>query len=291
MKKLFYSFIVLPCLLTACGFESDSSDTSGSSNTSDTSDTTQDASSSNTAVFESDTSNPVQDESISNTTIDEAKNEIIPLYAQDTIKNNVASYSHSFKVTTSDKIYSYEIKFDYETSTGLARRQNFTLDQEEMSDPIDYFFIRDINNDCVIYSSNSEYFSHSFRKDDDHELFYLRLLFDISSEVMENAPYESKTELTYAGRQATKYVISDPDYVIPSDTKLNITLDNETGAVLSVTQDDLNWYESSEFIPNNDQAKNEVIAKKNTIPFEYFDTRILKIVNLENIVFPKGNSW
>lgn len=264
----------MSCLFTSCGSESNTSNTS------------QDGSNSNSTVFESDTSNTSQDGSDSSSTITDSENGIIPLYTQDKIMNNISSYSHSFKITAYDKICSYEIKFDYETSTGLARIQNYNSNNEKIDDPIDYFFIKDINNDCAIYSYNSEYYSHTFSKDKADELYYLRLLFDLSSEINENAPYESKTELTYAGRQATKYVISDPEYIISAETNLYITLDNETGAVLSVTEEDFNYYESYEFTPNNEQAKNEVIAKKNTIPFDYFDTKILNIVNLENIVFP-----
>lgn len=141
----------------------------------------------------------------------------------------------------------------------------------------------------MIFGSSEEFNEYSFHKDSNYDLFYIRLLFDLSNNLKEGAPYDSKTEITYAGRKATKYLISNNEYIITSCTNCYLILDNETGAVLSLTYDYFNFYESTAFTPNDQKAKNDVIAKKNTIPFEYFDTRVLELVNLENITFPEGD--
>lgn len=253
MKKIFFCFMLL-FLLTSCDFDSNAGNDNQSGNT---------------------------NESI--------KDGVIPLYSQDTIKNNIASYSHSLKITTNDGIDNYEVKFDNETNAGIAIKQEYTADNEKIGEPVEYFFLRDKDNDCLIFGSSKEFNEYSFHKDNNYDLFYIRLLFDLSNNLIEGAPYDSKTEITYAGRKATKYVISNNEYVITSCKNCCLILDNETGAVLSLTYDYFNFYESTAFTPNDQKAKNDVIAKKNTIPFEYFDTRVLELVNLENITFPEGD--
>ena len=234
-------------------------------------------------------SNVPSDNSVSSDNNEVGNKDVVPLYPVETIRSNINSYSHSFNITKSDGISSYEIKFDYETNMGIVIIQNFNLNNEKIDEPTEDFILMDKDYDCVYYNKYEETNSHSYNPDNDLKFFYIRKLFDYSSEIYEGAPYDSKTEMTYAGRQATQYVVSNSDYITAADTKLTIILDNDTGAVLSMAYDNEKFYETTEFTPNNQKAKNDVITIKNTIPFEYFDTRALKIVNLENISFPEGD--
>ncbi|MCQ2773026.1 MAG: hypothetical protein MJ238_07145, partial [Bacilli bacterium] len=104
----------------------------------------------------------------------------------------------------------------------------------------------------------------------------------------ENAPYASKTELTYAGREATQYIITNANYILPTDTKLNIVLDKETGAVLSLKYDNIDFYESTSFIANDKAASDAVKAKHDPLAFDFLDKDVLALVDLQDLAIP---SW
>lgn len=206
---------------------------------------------------------------------------VLPLNDEETIKKNIGSYSSAFTITTYDGVYDFEVKYDSELNAGIVTREG-----------TDFYFIRGKDNSYLTYYEN-EYgygyledwkMSTPFRLN----LLYMNLLFDITAEVRENAPYASKTELTYAGREATQYIITNANYILPTDTKLNIVLDKETGAVLSLKYDNIDFYESTSFVANDKTASDAVKAKHDTLAFDFLDKDVLALVDLQDLTIP---SW
>lgn len=203
---------------------------------------------------------------------------VVPLHEEETIKRNIGSYSSSFKITTYDGIYDFDVKYDCDLNAGIVTREG-----------TDFYFIRGKDNSYLAYYEN-EYgygyiedwrMSTEFRMN----LLYMNLLFDITAEIQENAPYASKKELTYAGREATQYIVTNKAFIIP-DTTLDLVLDNQTGAVLSLKYDNIDFYQSSSFVPNDTEASKAVKAKHDTLAFEFFDKDVLALVGLEDIKIP-----
>lgn len=214
------------------------------------------------------------------------ESDLLPLAPEETIKSNVDVYSQTFQVTLVDEIKTYDLRYDTKTKNGLLAYQEFTLDHEPLTEAADYFILLGKGNEGVVYYENDEYHSCGYKKDRDVDvdLFYVRLLFDISNEILGEAHYRSKTPLTYAGRQATKYALKD-GHVTLTDS-VDIILDDETGAVLSVVYDFGNWYETSAFSPNDKAAEDAILAKKAEAGCEYLEPRALDIVGLAGIPFP-----
>lgn len=204
--------------------------------------------------------------------IDESK--YIPIYSKETIRNKVGSYSQKFTITTYDGVYEYDVKYNKDTNTGIAIRDN----QNE------YYFSRGSNDIILTYYEND--FGSGYNVDYGSSLDYMNKLSDISHDLLENAPFSSKTAKTYAGRECTEYVISNSQYIIPNDTKLYIVLDNETGAILQMTYDHIEFYKSTSFVPNDTQAAADVLEKKEDVQFDFFDTKTLSMFNLSGLEIP-----
>ena len=204
---------------------------------------------------------------------------VVPLHKEETIKRNIGSYSSSFTITTYDGIYDFDVKYDSDLNAGIVTREG-----------TDFYFIRGRDNTYVTYYENEYGYGYvedwrmntSFRL----ELLYMNLIFDITAEVSENAPYASKTELTYAGRDAVQYIVSNKNYILPTDTNLNIVLDKQTGAVLALKYDHINFYESKSFVANDAKASEAVKAKHDTLAFDFLDKDVLALVGLQDLVLP-----
>ena len=203
----------------------------------------------------------------------------IPVQEEEQIKKNIGSYSSKFSITTFDGTSNYDVKFDATLNAGIVTREGQ-----------DFYFVRGRDNYYVVYYENPYGFGYveDYNMDLDFnlDLLYMNLIFDISAELQENAPYASKKDVTYAGRNATEYIIKNRGFIIPTDTDLTIVLDNETGAILSLLYDHINFYQSTSFMPNDEAASNAVKAKKDTLAFDFYDKEVLALVGLENLKLP-----
>lgn len=212
---------------------------------------------------------------------------VVKLLSQDEILSNMQAYSHSFSITTNIGVKTFDVKYNHETNSGIV---DYQYDSSEGNTEIsDTYFLRDFDNTCLTYQSADEGKSFGFSKGNYLALFEIRYLYDYSNHLIKSdVPYESKTAITYADRQATRYVISDQETIMTISSKMYLITDDETGAILSINYEGISVYDTTSFIPKNESVKSEVLNRKDSLVFEYFDKRALSVFNLQDIVFPHG---
>lgn len=202
---------------------------------------------------------------------------VLPLKTEEQIRANVGSYSQTFTITTFDGVYNYVVKADASKKQVL-----FNYNDNE------FFAEYDSNYTYLVYYSN-EYgsgYCKDYRYGSKVDTFYIDQLFDLSHDVAGAVKYQSKKDVTYAGRAATEYVLAaNQESLIPADTKLTVVLDNETGAILKCVYDHINFYETTSFTPNDTTAEIAVAAKRATIEFDWFDVSILTKFGYQDIDF------
>jgi len=203
----------------------------------------------------------------------------IPVLKKDELKSNIGSYSHSFIITTFDGIYNYDVKFNKDLQSGFVTRE----------DGNDHYFYRDPTDWYLAYYQND--FGSGYSNDYGLYLDYMNNLFDISSDLFNKAPFASKKALTYAERECTEYIISDSRYIAANDTKLDIILDNKTGAILQLTYDHIDYYKSTKFVPNDEAAAAAVLSKRNSeIQSDFINKEVLNMFGLADIEIPAWES-
>lgn len=203
----------------------------------------------------------------------------VPVLKKETLKNNIGSYSHSFVITTFDGIYNFDVKYNKDLQSGFVTRE----------DGNEHYFYKDPTDWYLAYYQND--FGSGYANDYNLYLDYMNNLFDISSDLFNKAPFASKKALTYAERECTEYVVSDSRYIAANDTKLDIVLDNETGAILQLTYDHIDYYKSTKFVPNDETAATTVLSRRNTeIQSDFINKEVLNMFGLGDIEIPEWES-